>query len=206
MIRIPISPKFVETTMRNDAYYEGICAAVSRSSRCMSRSLGAIVVNDDGIILSTGYNSPPEGVRSCETWHLNDTMFNILKERNPDYLDHIGANGHLKDCPRRIMGYKSGDGLQYCPAAHAERNAIDNAANVGVSLKDCILYCNCQVPCGECMKSIIQAGINRLVISKLEFYDILSEYLLNDSTILVREFYSSTWNLYNADYENSLLK
>jgi dCMP deaminase len=45
---------------------------------------------------------------------------------------------------------------------HAERNAIFNAARIGISTEGCTCYVN-WFPCIECARGIIQAGIFRLV-------------------------------------------
>jgi dCMP deaminase len=45
---------------------------------------------------------------------------------------------------------------------HAERDAIYNAARVGVPLKDCILYVSL-MPCTDCARAIIQSGIKEVV-------------------------------------------
>jgi dCMP deaminase len=47
--------------------------------------------------------------------------------------------------------------------AHAERNAIYNAARMGTSLKDCDLYVT-RTPCTDCSIAIIQAGIRRVIV------------------------------------------
>jgi dCMP deaminase len=47
---------------------------------------------------------------------------------------------------------------------HAERNAIYNAAKV---LKDCTLYCQ-WIPCIDCARACVQAGIKRIVVDKRE--------------------------------------
>ena len=50
---------------------------------------------------------------------------------------------------------------------HAERNAIYNAARVGIPLKSCTLYLS-WLPCMDCARGMIQAGITRLVVDKEE--------------------------------------
>ena len=45
---------------------------------------------------------------------------------------------------------------------HAERNAIYNAARIGVSTKGCTMYLSCGVPCSDCARGIINAGIVRI--------------------------------------------
>ena len=50
--------------------------------------------------------------------------------------------------------------------AHAERNAIFNAAYEGVSTKDATMYLTCGVPCTGCARAIIQAGIKKVYFKK----------------------------------------
>ena len=38
---------------------------------------------------------------------------------------------------------------------HAERNAIYNAARIGVSTKGCTMYLSCGIPCVDCARGII---------------------------------------------------
>jgi dCMP deaminase len=45
---------------------------------------------------------------------------------------------------------------------HGERNAIYNAARIGVSTKGCTMYLSCGVPCSDCARGIINAGIVRI--------------------------------------------
>lgn len=49
---------------------------------------------------------------------------------------------------------------------HAERNAIYNAARIGVSTKDCTMYLTCGIPCADCARGIINAGIRRIVVEE----------------------------------------
>ena len=51
---------------------------------------------------------------------------------------------------------------KYLWIAHAEINAITNAARNGVSLEGCTLYCTL-APCSDCAKAIIQAGIVQVI-------------------------------------------
>lgn len=59
---------------------------------------------------------------------------------------------------------------KYLFVAHAEANAIFNAARVGIPTKGCTLYMNFYpCPCAECTKAIIQAGIVRIVGPNVPF-------------------------------------
>lgn len=46
---------------------------------------------------------------------------------------------------------------------HAERNAIYNAARTGVSTLGCTMYLSCGIPCADCARGIINAGIRRII-------------------------------------------
>lgn len=50
------------------------------------------------------------------------------------------------------------DGMKYYWSAHAEVNAIFNAARVGIPVKGCTIYVPL-FPCSDCAKAIIQSGI-----------------------------------------------
>ena len=75
-----------------------------------------------------------------------------------------------------------------CPAAHAERNAIVQAARLGIQTKEATLYLNTGVPCKDCLIEMINAGISEIVCTNIFFYDNLSETILNQSHLKVREF------------------
>lgn len=148
--------------MNQDRYWLLVCNSISENSKCLSRKIGAVIVKDDKFIVSTGYNGPPSR-----------------------YL-------HCKDvCYRKIMGFKSGEGLEYCPSSHAERNAIAIAAKLGHSVDGCAMYMNCIIPCFECAKSIINAGIKEVVVIKLDDYDtkgLTGRQLFEQTGVKIREF------------------
>ena len=62
----------------------------------------------------------------------------------------------------RIMKKKDTKPEKYFWFEHAERNAIYNAARIGVSTKDCTMYLSCGIPCSDCARGIINAGIKRI--------------------------------------------
>jgi dCMP deaminase len=131
-----------------DRYFLDISEVVSKKSHCLSRQLGCVVVRDRQI-LSTGYNGPPHGMRHCE--YRNDKGFYCTEKSDK--------------CPRQRMGFRSGEGLEYCPASHAEANAIVQAAKSGVNLNGATMYGNfSQVPCRECSKLIVNSGITKVVL------------------------------------------
>lgn len=52
--------------------------------------------------------------------------------------------------------------LKYALTEHAERNAVFNAARMGISVSDCTIYTP-YFPCVDCARAIIQSGIKRMV-------------------------------------------
>jgi dCMP deaminase len=171
-----------ESLLKWDKYFFDIASAVSRNSSCMSRQIGCLLVKDKTIICE-GYNGPPRGVPHCgERYQIDEEMRNYLesKHANPDDPNNI------KKCPRYVMGYKSGQGLQWCVAGHAERNALINAARMGIQTKGCTLYMDCGIPCTPCLVEIINAGIEEIVVSGFSFYDVSARYLLNNSELSFR--------------------
>ena len=61
-------------------------------------------------------------------------------------------------------------GEKYLWVSHAERNAIYNAALLGVSTKGCSIYVP-WFPCLDCAKAIVQSGISRLICFEPDFND-----------------------------------
>lgn len=48
---------------------------------------------------------------------------------------------------------------------HAERNAIYNAARIGVSTKGATMYMSCSMSCPDCARAIIQSGIKTIYVT-----------------------------------------
>jgi dCMP deaminase len=147
-----------------DRYFMKIAKAVGTNTKCLSRSIGAVITKGNRLV-SAGYNGPPSGVASCS----NRTVEVPVTYPGGQYTSMITKAQSI--CPRKLMGFKSGEGLQFCPASHAEVNAIVTAARLGISVDGGTLYCDCPTPCPTCAGYIINAGIRRVVYTKeLEYY------------------------------------
>jgi dCMP deaminase len=171
-----------------DEWFYNMCLDVASNSKCHSRKIGAVLVRDKSII-STGYNGPPRGVPSCDKrWKIDFRFAQKYKDKLPsDETSVIGV------CPRRIIGFPSGQGLEICPAGHAERNALINAARHGIKTKGTsdeptTLYMGCGIPCTPCLVEIMNAGVSEIVVSGVGFYDETAEYVLENSSLRVRLF------------------
>lgn len=170
--------------MNWDKYFLDICKVVGTNSKCLSRQIGSVMVKDKSII-SSGYNGPARGIPSCsERYLIDNPLREALKDKgiDPDNCDH-------KVCPRRTLGFKSGEGLEWCIAAHSERNCLINAARNGIHTRDTTLYMDCNIPCKECLTEIINAGVSEVVCTERTFYDIMSKFLIKNSELRVRTFH-----------------
>ena len=137
----------------------------------------------DNSVISTGYNGPPRGVPTCDQRWFIDERFKAK------YGQHLKEDTGTKGvCPRRVIGFPSGQGLEICPAGHAERNALINAARLGIKTDKTKLYMSCATPCTPCMVEIINSGVEEIVCAGMAEYDETSLYLLENSDIKVRIF------------------
>ena len=145
---------------RWDSYWLNVAQTACINSRCLSRHIGAVIVREGKYEVSHGYNGPVSGAPHCDSKDYREKLFELARKDGVEIKP-------TKDftCPRRNMGFPSlsGAGYEYCQAAHAERNAIDIAARLGASTAGCAIYMNCGVPCLECAKSIVNAGIVEVV-------------------------------------------
>lgn len=148
-----------------DIYYMRLARQVADRSKCLSKRVGAIIVRDDSII-STGYNGPPRGV-----YHMDQrtptNLYAVGVITSQEYIHLSGKEVSLiSECPRVSLNYGSGVKPEICPCAHAEQNAIAQAARNGVSTDGATLYLYFPlggVPCQWCTYNIIGAGIIRIV-------------------------------------------
>jgi len=121
------------TRPTKDEYFMGIARAVAERSTCVRRKVGAVIVDSDGRVISTGYNGSPAGMKHC--------------------LD-IG-------CIRNAQNIPSGTQQQICRAVHAEQNALLQAEDI-MRVRGSTCYCLVE-PCVICSKMLINAVVLRVV-------------------------------------------
>ncbi|HLD01090.1 MAG TPA: deaminase [Candidatus Nanoarchaeia archaeon] len=120
-----------------EIYFMNIAEQVKLRSTCMSAKKGAIIVKDK-MIISTGYNGSPKGIKHC-------------------------TEGGCQRCTSRHLGrIKSGEYSEPCICCHSEENAITQAAYNGTATKGGVMYTTF-TPCTMCAKMIINAGIVKVV-------------------------------------------
>ena len=133
------------------------CDVVAELSRCRRRKFGAIITDSKGVILSQGYNGSARGSLNC---------------------------GEDIPCIKDLYDAEHNKSYNYCSAVHAEENAIINAARGGVSVEGGTLFLGGNSggrPCQRCARTIINAGLSRVVYKiNLGFIDIPVSVLSKD--------------------------
>lgn len=118
-------------------YYMNIAKSVAQASSCARRKFGAVIIKNNAIV-STGYNGSARKATNC---------------------------GTEIECLKNLYDEKSYLSYNYCPAIHAEQNAIINASRVGTKVFDSTLFLstsdglNGDRPCYLCRRMMINAGI-----------------------------------------------
>jgi len=138
-----------------DDYFLNIANVTKTRSTCLRRQVGAVVVSQDKTILTTGYNGAPKRCKHC---------------------DETG-------CMRQVLKIPSGERHEICRAAHAEMNAVAQAASKGICLEGSTIYIT-NAPCVICAKIMINAGIKKVVYSD-PYPDSLAKTLLQEAGIKV---------------------
>lgn len=134
-----------------DLHYIKMARDLADNSNCLRRRYGAVIVKNN-IIVSKGFNSAPEGRKSCEEKGF---------------------------CQRNKLGIPSRERYELCASVHAEQNAmikasyremIDSTIYIGGidyklgEITDC-------TPCVICRRMIINAGIKRIVVQTNDGYE-----------------------------------
>lgn len=137
-----------------DEYFIQMADLVGTRGTCDRGRAGAVIAKDKRM-LSAGYAGSPVGLPHC---------------------DEVGHEMHT-------VTNEDGTTSRHCiRTAHAEQNAIANAARVGVGVEGATLYCK-MLPCYICAKMIINAGIKRVVALKDYHATKRSKEIFNDAGI-----------------------
>lgn len=143
--------------MKDDKYYMDYAIELSKEANCIKGQVGAILVKDDKII-AKGVNSVPNGIEPCTE----------------------------ETCIRKVLNLKSGERQELCFVVHAEQNALLDALDKKIDVKESTLYVTKQ-PCMICAKMLINAGIKRIVYLK-PYPDMYSEKIITDAKIKLERY------------------
>lgn len=134
-----------------DEYFMEVCRAVAKRATCDRGRSGCVIARNKQILVS-GYVGSPKGLPHC---------------------DEVGHQ-------MKTMTHEDGRQTQHCVrTAHAEQNAIVQAAKVGVSISGATLYCK-MTPCAVCAKMIINSGVKKVICEKRYHAGEESEQMFRD--------------------------
>ena len=126
-----------------DEYFLDIALRSAKQGTCLRRCFGAVIVDEQGTIISTGYNGAPKGLKHCKT------------------------------CWREENNIPSGTNYEKCRSVHAEQNAIiqsgKKARGATMYLMGIDVKSGKEVsipPCFLCAKMIVNAGFKNVVMKK----------------------------------------
>lgn len=135
MTLVPLPVKRVARASWDETWMR-VADTISGRSRCTRAQLGAVIVDVDNRIVTTGYNGPPADYPTL-------TEF---------------CDGFCKRCqlgPENPLSYAD------CPAIHAEANALLHCGReerLGGTI-----YIN-GIPCIDCAKLLANSGLSRVVV------------------------------------------
>ncbi|MEN6418635.1 MAG: deaminase [Clostridiaceae bacterium] len=142
--------------------YMAAAYAVSMRSTCSQRKVGAVIIDAQGTIFSSGFNNVPETQLPCQSQYGGCYRARLKNEFRE------GITGIISDAEEKKAVYnlfkEKFKILDYCRALHAEENAILGVARLGSSkaLEGATLFSS-TYPCNMCALKIAQVGIKKVV-------------------------------------------
>ncbi len=191
-------------TRRQPTETETLMAAaytVSQRSSCLKRKVGAVIVDDDGNIISSGFNEVPRHGSPCvkqfgECWRT--VAWNEFSELLKELFPREDRNRRLlMERLRREQHFRM---LDICRSLHAEENAIVNLARNGssVPLDRCTLYTT-TYPCRLCAYKVVNLRLDRVVYLQ-PYPDREAKIVLNRSSVTEELFQGITFKAYSRVY------
>jgi cytidine deaminase len=180
-----------EITPTHEEYGMYAAKSAALRSSDLSRQVGVAICRPTGEIATLGCNEVPkagggtywDGDESDARDFVQgfDANENHKREVLTDLISRLRDNGHLSvatssiGAPEEIVKTILGEGgnrkisesrlmdiIEFGRMIHAEMSAISDAARLGVSIKDGILY-STTFPCHLCAKHIVSSGIKKVV-------------------------------------------
>jgi deoxycytidylate deaminase len=180
LIKIVTHKEIVRPDVSETAMYMAYGAKMR--SACLSRQVGASVIDDDGNVLGIGANEVPkagggvygEGVSGkderCAYRARTDLRgCSSNEQQNQIIAEIIDSVAELRNCaPARKEGIvkeiresRVGSLIEYSRAIHAEMDAIMSANRRGISVQGAKLFVT-TFPCHYCARHLVNAGIDEV--------------------------------------------
>ena len=174
---------------RYQKYYMDLVEYIaSRNTICGSRKVAALLVDPNNKVRGIGFNGPPAGTPHCDHMGylisvvepmLDDNKRSSLMLGYTSVRAGLQACSNAKACPRKFLGYKTGELSHMCSCQHAETNAIINAA---CDISGCALYCTLS-PCVNCAGALINARVAEVHFPEGQWYQPQAEFLLRQAQV-----------------------
>lgn len=189
--------RFIEILFRHpthtptiDEYGMYFAKAAALRSADLSRQVGAVIMSQEGVIISVGCNEVPKGGgglywegdqhdsrdfrigydSSVSIKHeiLGDILKRLKhggwlsKEKKGRQIDQLVKEALLGGDNPLLSGAQFMDVLEFGRIVHAEMAALSDSARFGLSVNGATLYCT-TFPCHICARHIVASGIDRVV-------------------------------------------
>jgi dCMP deaminase len=137
--------------MNWDELFIRMAMLIALKSKDPSTKVGCVIVSQDNVVLSMGFNGFPRGVK--------ETLTKVRPLINGGVEVIIDLNERWERPAK------------YSWVEHAERNAVYNAARVGIKLAGARAYLNFEPTClcADCARAFIQAGIVEVIGPNIPF-------------------------------------
>lgn len=177
-VKLITQSKIVRPTISETAMHHARSAQMR--SACLSRQVGAALVDENGNTVATGTNDVPqaggglygegftvqlEGDQRCA---FRDSIFcssnreqNKIIEELVDEFPELIAGKDKSDVLKRIRGTRIGGLIEFSRAVHAEMDAILSASISGTSPRGCRMYVT-TYPCHYCARHIVASGVDEV--------------------------------------------
>jgi len=165
-----------------DQYFVSMAMLVASRATCCRRSVGCVIVNARGHVLSTGYNGVASGQPHCNEPSIRPVYANDRRvsfdvstnswifngKRTPSLCKEFFTKSENNQCVGFDTEYKnacfgaksaSGTNLDSCEAIHAEQNALLQCRDVH---EIDTVYCT-DSPCITCIKLLMNTSCKKIV-------------------------------------------
>jgi len=169
---VVVRPTISETAMH-------AAAGSAMRSACLSRQVGAALLDKNGSVIATGTNEVPKagggvygetfvdepndhrcafGNKYCSNTRehnsISEEIIDSLFDKSPEVSEREKLLARLRDG-------RVGDLLEFSRAVHAEMDALLSAGRDGISTVGCRLFVT-TFPCHYCARHIVSAGIDEV--------------------------------------------
>jgi deoxycytidylate deaminase len=175
LVTIIAHDKIERPTIEETAMHHAHSARVR--SACLSRQVGAALLDRDGTVVATGTNEVPRagggvyGERSADTgepdhrcafresaYCSNNREQNRIVDELIEAIDELRLAENRKSLRAKLLGTAVGQLIEFSRAVHAEMDALLSAGREGISTIGTRLFVT-TFPCHYCARHIVSAGV-----------------------------------------------